>query len=136
MPIELSLKRFPFGAMTAAPDFTHRLARGMSDVTTIEPGPDRSAIQSSAASMPAPTTTTLNLRRTRDHDRAVRDNENCQPVASRDAIDLILHRTGVGVDKDTQLWSGSFHVGAVSDQSDRIKSARSTERIAGRLNSR
>jgi hypothetical protein len=29
MPIELSLKRFPFGAMTSAPDLTHRLASGM-----------------------------------------------------------------------------------------------------------
>ncbi len=57
MPIELSLKRFPFGAMTSAPNFTHRLASGMSDVTTIAPGPARSAIQSSAASVPAPTTT-------------------------------------------------------------------------------
>ena len=55
MPIELSLKRFPCGAMTSAPDFTHRLASGMSDVTTIAPGPARSAIQSSAASGPAST---------------------------------------------------------------------------------
>ena len=62
----------------------------------------------------------LNLQRPRDHERAVCDNENCQPLASRDAIDLILHRTGVGVDKDTQLWSGRFHVGAVGDQSHRI----------------
>ena len=35
MPIELSLKRFPCGAMTSAPDFTHQLASGTSDVTTI-----------------------------------------------------------------------------------------------------
>src|SRR5208283_5653968 len=37
MPIELSLKRFPFGAMTSAPDFTHRLASVMSDVKAISP---------------------------------------------------------------------------------------------------
>ena len=57
MPIEFSLKRFPWGAMTSAPDFTHRLASGTSEVTTIAPGPARSAIQSSAASGSAPTTT-------------------------------------------------------------------------------
>ena len=90
MPIELSLKRFPFGAMTSAPDFTHRLASGMSDVTTIAPGPARSAIQSYRGVRARPDDDPFNLRRTRDHDRAVRDNENCQPVASRDAIDLIL----------------------------------------------
>jgi len=37
MPIELSLKRFPVGAMTSAPDFTHRLASVMSDVKAISP---------------------------------------------------------------------------------------------------
>jgi len=46
MPIKLSLKRFPLGAMTMAPNFTHRLASGMSDVTMIAPGPARSAIPS------------------------------------------------------------------------------------------
>ncbi len=135
---ELSLKRFPFGAMTSAPDFTHRLASGMSDVTTIAPGPARSAIQSSAASvLPCPprrrapqSPAHAGLRSGCLH------NENCQPVASRDAIDLILHRTGVGVDKDTQLWSDPLHVGAVGDQSDRIKSARSTEWMAGPSTSR
>ena len=66
----------------------------------------------------------LDLGRTRDHDRAVCDNENSQPVASGDAIDLILHRTGVGVDKDTQLRPGRFHVGAVSFWGERIKSSR------------
>jgi len=53
----------------------------------------------------------LDPRRTWNQDRAVRDNENRQPIASGDAIDLILHRTGVGVDKDTQLRSGRFHMG-------------------------
>ncbi len=44
----------PFGAITSAPAFTQRLASGMSEVMTISPGPARSAIQSSAASMPEP----------------------------------------------------------------------------------
>src|SRR5271165_5728504 len=57
MPIALSLKRLPLGAMTSAPDLTQRLATGMSEVTTIALGPARSAIQSSAALGPAPTTT-------------------------------------------------------------------------------
>ena len=136
MPIELSLKRFPFGAMTSAPDSTHRLASGMCDVTTIAPGPGPLGDPLVRGVRARPDDDPLNLLRPRDHNRAVRDNENCQPVASRDAIDLILHRTGVGVDKDTQRWSGRFHVGAVCDQPDQIKSARSTERMAGRLTSR
>ncbi len=37
--------------------FRQRLARGMSEVTTMSPGPQRSAIQSSATSAPASTTT-------------------------------------------------------------------------------
>ena len=88
-------------------------------MTTIAPGPARSAIQSSAASGPAPTTTPLDPRRTRNQDRVVRDNENRQPVASGDAVDLILHRTGVGVDKDTQLRSGRApHVGTWAKTDD------------------
>ena len=123
MPIELSLKRFPCGAMTSAPDFTHRLASGMSAVTTIAPGPARSAIQSSAASGPTPTTT-----RSIPGVRGIRialfaTTKNRQPIAGGDAVDLILNRTGVGVDKDTQLRSDRFHVGAVSDLFWRFKSA-------------
>src|SRR5271155_4427611 len=41
MPIELSLKRLPVGAITSAPSLTQRLAKGMSEVTTIAPGPAR-----------------------------------------------------------------------------------------------
>ena len=70
-----------------------------------------------------PDNNSLDPRRTRDQDRAVRDNENRQPVAGGDAIDLILHRTSVGVDKDTQLRSGRFHLGAVSDLFWRFKLA-------------
>ena len=54
MPIEVSLKRFPLGAMTSAPDFRHRLASGTSEVTTIALGSVRSAIQSSVPSGSAP----------------------------------------------------------------------------------
>ena len=54
MPIESSVKGLPVGAITTAPAFTHRLASGTSDVTTISPVVARSAIQSSAASMALP----------------------------------------------------------------------------------
>ena len=53
----LSVRRDDVGATTSALDLTHRLASGMSDVTTMAPRPARLAIQSSAASGPAPTTT-------------------------------------------------------------------------------
>jgi hypothetical protein len=55
--MDASVKGLPFGAITSAPAFTQRLASGMSAVTTIADGPARSAIQSSATSGPAPTTT-------------------------------------------------------------------------------
>ena len=54
MPIDCSVNGLPFGAITSAPALTQRLASGMSDVMTISPLPARSAIQSSAASMPEP----------------------------------------------------------------------------------
>ena len=57
MPIESAVKTRPFGAMASAPAFTARLASGTSAVITIAPAPARSAIQLSASSMPAPTTT-------------------------------------------------------------------------------
>ena len=59
MPMPASVKARPFGAITLAPAFTQRPASGTSAVTTMSPGPTRSAIQSSAASKPAPTTTRL-----------------------------------------------------------------------------
>jgi hypothetical protein len=47
----------PLGARAAAPAFSARSASGMSAVTTTSPEPARSAIQSSATSGPASTTT-------------------------------------------------------------------------------
>jgi hypothetical protein len=55
--MESSVKTRPFGAITLAPAFTDRLASGMSAVTTILPGFERSAIQLSASSMPDGTIT-------------------------------------------------------------------------------
>ena len=57
MPIEDSENGLPFGPITVAPAFTQRLAKGTSAVTTMAPGPARSAIQSSAASIASFTTT-------------------------------------------------------------------------------
>ena len=57
IPIVCSVKVRPLGAITSAPAFTHRLANGMSAVITMSPDPARPAIQSSAASMPAPAAT-------------------------------------------------------------------------------
>ena len=51
-----SVNRLPFGPTTLAPSLMQRLASGTSVVTTMSPGRTRSAIQSSAASSPAPTT--------------------------------------------------------------------------------
>ena len=55
--MDSSVKARPFGAITAAPALTARAASGMSAVTTMLVGEARSAIQSSAASGPAGTTT-------------------------------------------------------------------------------
>ena len=57
MPIEFSSNGRPFGVITLAPAFTQRLASGTSVVTTTSLAPARSAIQSSATSGPAGTTT-------------------------------------------------------------------------------
>jgi hypothetical protein len=56
IPMELLLNGVPVGASTSASFIMHRLASGTSDVMTIVPRPDRSTIQSSAASGPLPTT--------------------------------------------------------------------------------
>ena len=105
MPIESSLKRFPFGAMTSAPVLTHRpraeyrshddcaWACALSDpvVRGVRTRPDDNP---------------LDLLRARDRDRTVRDHENPKPIPRSDAVDLVLHRTGVGVDEDAQLIIG------------------------------
>ncbi len=44
----------------------------------------------------------LDVGRARNHDRAVGDDEDLEPKTRRYAIDLVLHRTGVGVDIDAQ----------------------------------
>ena len=54
IPIDCSVNGLPFGAITSAPAFTQRLASGISEVMTISSFPARSAIQSSAASIPEP----------------------------------------------------------------------------------
>ena len=90
----------PFGAMTAAPAFTPRLASGISAVTTMSPAPARSAIQSSAASMPAPTTTRSIHGSRGTAIGLLLTTRTLQPVPLGHAIDLLLHRAGVGVDID------------------------------------
>ena len=57
MPIEEVVKGTPVLPITAAPAFRLRSASGISAVTTMSPGPARSAIQLSAASKPSLTTT-------------------------------------------------------------------------------
>ena len=57
MPIEALVKGTPVLPTTDAPAFRLRSASGMSAVTTMSPGPARSAIQLSAASKPSLTTT-------------------------------------------------------------------------------
>ena len=54
IPIDCSVNGLPFGAITSAPALTQRLASGISEVMTMSPWPARSAIQSSAASIPEP----------------------------------------------------------------------------------
>jgi len=56
-PIESGVKGRPFAFRACAPAFRQRSASGMSAVMTMSPGPARSAIQSSAMSGPASTTT-------------------------------------------------------------------------------
>ena len=104
MPIESAVKRLPFGAITSAPALTARLASGTSAVMTISPAPARSAIQLSASSMPAPTDDPLTISHARGTAiGAVADDEHLQRralarMALGDAIHLLLHRAGIGVD--------------------------------------
>jgi hypothetical protein len=57
VPMESGVKGWPFDFSAWAPAFRQRSASGISAVTTMSPGPARSAIQSSAMSGPASTTT-------------------------------------------------------------------------------
>ena len=84
-PIEVSLKRFPLGAMTSAPEFTHRLASGTSEVTTMALGSARPLSDPVVRGVRVrPDDNPLDLGRTRDHVRAVRDDEDIEPVANRE----------------------------------------------------
>src|SRR5690606_17740991 len=56
-PMESGVKGWPLAFSAWAPALRQRSARGMSAVMTMSPGPARSAIQSSAMSGPASTTT-------------------------------------------------------------------------------
>ena len=55
--MESGVKGWPLAFSAWAPAFRQRSAKGMSAVMTMSPGPARSAIQSSAMSGPASTTT-------------------------------------------------------------------------------
>ncbi len=60
--------------------------------------------------MPAPDRDPLDQRILRHADEADGHDGDRQPVAGGDAIDLVLHRAGVGVDVDAdgrrRLWHG------------------------------
>ena len=99
------MKARPFGAMTSAPDFTQRLASGTSAVITMSPragalrDPVVRFVHAGAHHDP------LNKLIARDRDRAVGDDEDLEVDALErmplgDAIHLLLHRAGVGVDVD------------------------------------
>ena len=102
-PMESLVKARPFGAITSAPDLTQRLASGTSAVMTMSPRPARSAIQLSASSMPGADDDALDKPIARHRDRAVADDEDLERHALErvplgNAIHLLLHRAGIGVD--------------------------------------
>ncbi len=86
------VKGAPVLPMTAAPAFRLRSASGMSAVTTISPGPARSAIQLSAASKLSLTHHQLDAADRADAQVGVADDVDLQAVALGNAIDLILDR--------------------------------------------
>ena len=109
MPMESSVKALPFGAITAAPAFTQRLASGISAVITMaeefgalgDPvvGLVRSRRHGDA----------LNQRILRHADEAVGDHEHRNLMAVGDAVDLVLDRAGVGIDINADRIGRSGH---------------------------
>ena len=102
MPIASSVKTRPSGAIATAPAFTARAASGISEVTTIEFLSACCMIQSSAASGLSPAAIALDQRIVRNADEPLRHHDDRKRVPRRDAIDLVFHRAGVGVDIDAQ----------------------------------
>ena len=104
-PIEASVNALPFGAITSAPALTQRLASGTSAVTTMPPR---------AGALGDPVVRLVHAGADHDAldhfisgngDRAVGDDEDFQRDAFKrvplgDAINLLLHRAGIGVDVD------------------------------------
>ena len=112
--MEFSENGLPFGAIATAPAFTARAASGMSCVTTMAPCAARSAIQSSAASMPAATTTrSISGSRGTAIGLLLHDID-LEAMPLGDAIDFLLHRAGVGVDIDRR-WRCLVAAVTVSD---------------------
>ena len=100
MPIDCSVNGLPFGAITSAPALTQRLASGMSEVMTISPlrGAFRDPV---VGGIHAGTGgDALDQRILRHADEIARDHADRQAMPDRDAIDLVLHRAGVGIDID------------------------------------
>ena len=100
MPIDSSVNGLPFGAITCGArlhaaarqrdvggDHDVAGARALGDPVVGGVGPAPAATRSISGSL-------------RHADEAVGDDGDRQPVARRDAIDLVLHRTGVGIDID------------------------------------
>ena len=100
MPIDCSVNGLPFGAITSAPALTQRLASGISEVMTISPWPARSAIQSSAASIPEPAAIRSISGSCGTRMKLAGDHADRQAVAGGDAVDFVFDRAGVGVDID------------------------------------
>ena len=117
MPIESSVNGLPFGAIDDRAGLhgarRERHVGGDDDVAFARA---RSAIQSSASSMPAATTT-----RSMNGSRGTAiglllTTTTLSAVALGDAIDLLLHRAGVGVDVDRDGGEVAAVIGVASKQ--------------------
>ena len=105
MPIESAVKGLPFGAITVAPAFTQRLASGTSAVMTMSPAPCALGNPVVGFVHAAADHDALDHLISRDRDRAVADDKDFKLRALEhmplgDAINLLLHRAGIGVDID------------------------------------
>ena len=112
IPIVCSVKVRPLGAITSAPAFTHRLANGMSAVITMSPDPARPAIQFVGGVHARARGHPFDHRVLRHADEARSDDRDRDMVARGDAIDLVLHRAGIGVDVDAHRAFGHRHAGS------------------------
>jgi len=99
-PMESAVKGLPLGAITAAPDFTQRSASKMSAVND---GAVRTRAFSDIIIRCIKSITdhcAADERMVGDTKMAIADNHDRHFMAIGDAVDFILHRTSIGINKN------------------------------------